>query len=135
MNENIRVKIVTPTTIILDKESSMVTMPGELGEFGVLPSHELLIVSLKMGFAKISVNNQILKYFIDKGVAEITGASINVVTAFAIDVSELKMDEVATKIIILKQEIAQEIDNIKANIIKLNITRYESLLDYMKVAL
>ncbi len=47
MNATILVKIITPLSIALEKQAKMVTMSGEEGMFGVLPSHVPMIVSLK----------------------------------------------------------------------------------------
>ncbi len=133
MQNLIKVKIVTPINILLDQEVSMVTMPGELGEFGVLPDHELLIASLKSGMIKILVNDTILKYFIHSAIVEITGKTVNILTEFAINSSNLPPQEISEKIAILKTELANEIDITKADIVKLIIVRYESLLTYLNL--
>lgn len=128
MNKTIRVKIVTPTNIVFDQESQMVTMHGELGEFGVLPDHELLIASLKAGLTKITVDNSVFKYFVYFGLAEVTKKNVNIVTEFAVDTSNLQVHEIVGKIEFLKKEINEENDDTKNDIVKLDIARYESLL-------
>ncbi|OZG32552.1 MULTISPECIES: ATP synthase F1 subunit epsilon [Rickettsieae] len=128
MNKIIRVKIVTPTSIVFDQEAQEVTMHGELGEFGVLPGHELLISSLKAGLTKITVGNSVLKYFVYSGLAEVTKTNVNIVTEFAVDTNNLQTHEIAEKIVLLKKEISEEKGETKNDIIKLDIARYESLL-------
>ena len=39
MADKIRLRVVTPSRLVLDEEVDEVTAPGELGEFGVLPNH------------------------------------------------------------------------------------------------
>ncbi|MGH7793888.1 MAG: F0F1 ATP synthase subunit epsilon [Candidatus Binatia bacterium] len=39
MADKIRLRVVTPTRLVLDEEVDEVTAVGELGEFGVLPNH------------------------------------------------------------------------------------------------
>ncbi|WP_367363697.1 ATP synthase F1 subunit epsilon [Candidatus Tisiphia endosymbiont of Nedyus quadrimaculatus] len=131
MNKTIRVKIVTPANVVFDMGARMVTMPGELGEFEVLPGHELLIANLKDGLTKITVDNSVFKYFIYSGLAEVTWTNVNIVTEFAVDTSSLQLHEIIRKIDSLTKEIDEEIDDTKIDIIKLDIARYESLLAHI----
>ena len=98
MNETITVKIITPSNIILDLAAFIVTLPGEEGVFGVLPNHAPLIASLKNGIINISIDSGNLRYFISKGIAEVTGTNINVITEFALDVTNLSQSEIDEKI-------------------------------------
>lgn len=116
MNKILQVKIITPTSIIFDKEALMVTIPGATGELGILPDHTLLIVNLKEGLVKISISNnyklteeptleridktnsQLLKFFVCTGIAEITNKSVNIITEFAIDATSISLTELPAKI-------------------------------------
>ena len=44
MADKIRLRVVTPSRLLLDEEVDEVTAPGELGEFGVLPNHISFLV-------------------------------------------------------------------------------------------
>lgn len=131
MNKTIRIKIVTPVNVVFDMEAWMITMPGELGEFEVLPGHELLIANLKDGLTKITVGGSVFKYFIYSGLAEVTWTNVNIVTEFVVDTSNLQLHEIIRKIDSLTKEIDEEIDDTKIDIIKLDIARYESLLAHI----
>lgn len=129
MNTTIRVKIVTPNSILFNEEALMVTLPGTGGEFGVLPNHTLLIASLTEGIVKISLINstlniseinepltgkitnnldnlpdskKLLKFFISPGIAEITNREINIVTDFARDVTSIPLNELPPSIDLLR---------------------------------
>jgi F-type H+-transporting ATPase subunit epsilon len=59
MADKIRLRVITPTRLVLDEEVDEATAPGALGEFGVLPNHiaffTLLVpgeMSYKQGAAK-----------------------------------------------------------------------------------
>ena len=59
MADTIRLRVVTPTRLLLDEEVDEVTAPGALGEFGVLPNHISFLsllepgeISYKQGTAK-----------------------------------------------------------------------------------
>jgi F-type H+-transporting ATPase subunit epsilon len=49
MADKIRLRVVTPSRIVLDEEVDEVTAPGELGEFGVLPNHIAFLSTLVPG--------------------------------------------------------------------------------------
>ena len=49
MADKIRLRVVTPTRLVLDEEVDEVTANGELGEFGVLPNHIAFLSTLVVG--------------------------------------------------------------------------------------
>jgi len=49
MADKIRLRIVTPSRLMLDEEVDEVTAIGELGEFGVLPNHIAFLSTLVPG--------------------------------------------------------------------------------------
>lgn len=49
MADKIRLRVVTPSRLVLDEEVDEVTAPGELGEFGVLPNHISFLSTLVPG--------------------------------------------------------------------------------------
>src|SRR5688500_20285607 len=49
MADKIRLRVVTPTSLVIDEEVDEITAPGELGEFGVLPNHIALLSTLVPG--------------------------------------------------------------------------------------
>jgi len=49
MADKIRLRVVTPSRMLLDEEVDEVTGPGELGEFGVLPNHISFLTTLVPG--------------------------------------------------------------------------------------
>jgi F-type H+-transporting ATPase subunit epsilon len=49
MADKIRLRVVTPSRLVLDEEVDEVTAPGELGEFGVLPNHIAFLSTLVPG--------------------------------------------------------------------------------------
>lgn len=49
MADKIRLRVVTPSRLLLDAEVDEVTGPGALGEFGVLPDHIAFLSTLEPG--------------------------------------------------------------------------------------
>lgn len=49
MSDQITLKLVTPSRLLLDEEVDEVTAPGALGQFGVLPNHITFLTLLETG--------------------------------------------------------------------------------------
>jgi F-type H+-transporting ATPase subunit epsilon len=49
MADKIRLRVVTPSRLLVDEEVDEVTAPGALGEFGVLPNHIAFLSLLEPG--------------------------------------------------------------------------------------
>ena len=49
MADKIKLRVVTPSRLVLDEDVDEVTAPGELGEFGVLPNHIAFLSTLVAG--------------------------------------------------------------------------------------
>lgn len=71
-SQHLNVLCLTPDKKVFQGEASMVTIPGEEGEFGVLPRHMPFVSLLREGFVKVYQNNTIVETIaITGGVAEI----------------------------------------------------------------
>jgi F-type H+-transporting ATPase subunit epsilon len=49
MADKIKLRVLTPSRLVLDEEVDEVSAPGELGEFGVLPNHISFLSTLVPG--------------------------------------------------------------------------------------
>ena len=80
MADKIRLRVVTPSRLLLDEEVDEVTAPGALGEFGVLPNHIAFLCLLEPG--EMSYKQGATKHYlaIGGGYAEVLD---NVMTVLA----------------------------------------------------
>ncbi|HEX9145046.1 MAG TPA: F0F1 ATP synthase subunit epsilon [Candidatus Binatia bacterium] len=80
MADKIRLRVVTPSRLLLDAEVDEVTAPGALGEFGVLPNHIAFLTLLEPG--EMSYKQGATKHYlaISGGYAEVLD---NVMTVLA----------------------------------------------------
>lgn len=131
MDNGMQVRIITPKATLYDQVSAIITMPGELGEFGVLPGHELLIASLQAGIAKITADNSVFRYFVFGGIAEVNETHVNVLTEFAVDLSKITKSEVEAKLANLREQIDKEKDEVGIQIIQSVIAKHESMLSFL----
>lgn len=70
--QKIHLSFITPEKTVFDGDVSMVVIPGEEGEFGVLPRHMAFVSLLKAGNVKIYQDQEITQTIpITGGVAEV----------------------------------------------------------------
>ena len=80
MADKIRLRVVTPTRLVLDEEVDEVTAPGELGEFGVLPDHIAFLSTLVPGVLTYKQGARTQTLAVSGGYAEVLD---NVMTVLA----------------------------------------------------
>ncbi len=80
MADKIRLRVVTPSRLVLDEEVDEVTAPGELGEFGVLPNHIAFLSTLVPGELSYKQGGTRISLAISGGYAEVLD---NVMTVLA----------------------------------------------------
>ncbi|MGH7770412.1 MAG: F0F1 ATP synthase subunit epsilon [Candidatus Binatia bacterium] len=80
MADKIRLRLVTPSRLLLDEEVDEVTAPGVLGEFGVLPNHIAFLTLLAPGELSYKQGAQRTRLAIGGGYAEVLH---NVMTVLA----------------------------------------------------
>lgn len=78
--KNIELKIVTPEKVIYDSPVESVSFPTMEGEITILPNHVPLISALKPGELKIRRDGKEEFFHVTKGVAEVDGKTITLLT-------------------------------------------------------
>jgi F-type H+-transporting ATPase subunit epsilon len=92
----LKLQILTPDSKIFEDDVDSVQLPGAEGEMGILPGHMALVSELQAGALVISQKGQTQTLAIGEGFAEITAASVGVLTDGAInekDIDEKKAEE------------------------------------------
>jgi F-type H+-transporting ATPase subunit epsilon len=80
IEESINLTLLTPDKTLFTGEVSMVVIPAEEGELGVLPKHAPLATTLRAGEVKIYRNDSISDAFtISGGFAEIVNNKCEIV--------------------------------------------------------
>ena len=111
MEKNFFFELITPNKSLISGEYDMVVVPGEEGDFGVLPHHSNLISQIRPGVLNTYKNNKIDKsFFIYSGFAEVSNNKLIVLSDTAFDVNEFKL-----------------------NIFKDDISKYEKLKNQTKI--
>ena len=80
-----KLKLITPERIVLEREVDMVQASGSAGEFAVLPGHEPLVASLGFGILTFSSGGEEDFAAVLGGLLEVRGDEVTVLS----DVAEL----------------------------------------------
>ena len=86
-------ELITPSKKLISGEFDMVVVPGEEGDFGVLPHHSNLISQIRPGVLNTYKNDKIDKsFFLYSGFAEVSNNKLIVLSETAFDINEFKLN-------------------------------------------
>jgi F-type H+-transporting ATPase subunit epsilon len=81
----LRLRVITPTRVVVETDADTVTFPGALGELGILPGHTALLTTMRIGQLAYRSGGREHVMAVENGFAEVAA---DVVTVLA-DVAEL----------------------------------------------
>ena len=83
-------ELVSPERLLVTQDADMVVVPGEEGDFGVLPGHALFMSSLRSGVVEIHDAGEITdRVFVAGGFAEVTPKRCTVLAEEAISLGDV----------------------------------------------
>ncbi len=84
-------ELVSPERKLMAEPARMVVIPGEEGEFGVLPNHSALMASIRPGVveAHLRENDDPVRIFIAGGFADVTATNCTILAEEAVNVDDL----------------------------------------------
>lgn len=71
MADDILLEVITPEGVVLREKVEEVRAPGDLGEFGVLPGHDIFLTALKIGIVKYRQKKEFKLLATGTGFAEV----------------------------------------------------------------
>ena len=105
MADKLRLKIITPDSLVFDGEVEEVVAPGELGEFGVLPGHVPFLSALFPGRLRFRAEGSGETVFIvHGGLADIKDDTVSVLTDLAESPEDVDIKAVSKEIDGLQDE-------------------------------
>ena len=88
--EQVEFELVTPERLLVSRGVDMVVVPGEDGDFGVLPRHTPMISNVRPGVLGIYEGGKLAEsIFVAGGFAEVTAARCTVLAEQAMAVEDL----------------------------------------------
>lgn len=94
MSETLQFELVTPERLAVSTKVEMVEVPGEMGDFGVLPGHAPFMSIIRPGV--VSVHESAEKttcYFIPAGYAEVNPTSCTVLAEHIQNLDDISLAE------------------------------------------
>ncbi len=90
MADKVQFEIVTPSKLLVAEQADMVVVPGDDGDFGVLPGHAPLLSSVRPGVIDVHEDGAVrTRYFIAGGFAEVDPEKCVVLADEAMPVADL----------------------------------------------
>jgi len=91
-------ELVSPERLLVSQPVGMVIVPGEEGDFGVLPGHAPLIAALRTGILNIYTDNVVTdRIFVTGGFAEVTPGRCTVLAEEAVNLKDLDAAKLETE--------------------------------------
>lgn len=95
-DDKVEFELVSPESLLLSEPVDMVVVPGEEGDFGVLPRHAPFISAVRPGVINVHDGGKVTeRIFVAGGFAEVTPARCTVLAEQAVPVA--KIDRAATE--------------------------------------
>ncbi len=104
--DKVEFTLVSPEKHIMSDFVDMVVVPGEEGDFGVLPHHAAMISNLRPGLVTIFQGDEKKHIFITEGFANVNEKSCTVLAESSEFVEDLNIEEMEN----LYQKLQEEID-------------------------
>jgi F-type H+-transporting ATPase subunit epsilon len=89
---NLQCVIVTPEQAVLDERVDFVALPMYDGELGVLPGRAPLIGRLGFGELRVRRGEQIQRFYVDGGFAQVHANVVTVLTGKAVPAGEISAE-------------------------------------------
>jgi len=90
VNKSFQFELVAPEQVLASEEATMVVIPGEAGDFGVLAEHAPLLSSIRPGVVTVtSQTGETKKIFVAGGFADVSASLCSVLAEEAVNVADL----------------------------------------------
>jgi F-type H+-transporting ATPase subunit epsilon len=96
MASKLKFSLVSPEKELFSGEVDGVDVPGEEGDFGVLPNHAPVMTTIRMGTIAIKDGPETRRMFLRGGFADVTPAGLIILAEEAVDIATLDAGKLAT---------------------------------------
>lgn len=74
----LRLKVVSPERVVLEADADGLSLPGALGQLGILPGHAPLITALRAGVLEVRLQGTVRRLAVLGGFAEVGEEAVTV---------------------------------------------------------
>lgn len=112
MADPFKFDLVSPERLLVSGEVEQVLVPGAEGDMTVLAHHAPVLTTLRPGLLEIGMaGGKTQHFFIRGGFAEVNPNGLTVLAETAIDLDELKADQLSQTIKDAEEDVADATDN------------------------
>jgi len=105
MAGKIKVELVTPKGIVLDREVEEVIAPGIMGEFGVLIGHTPMLTFIKPGLLSYLENDKFVRFAVGEGFCEVLKEQVTVLVDEAFALEQIDAAQAAAELTQLEEQL------------------------------
>ena len=127
--DQILLELVSPEKLLLSRRVDMVVVPGEDGDFGVLPRHAPLLSTLRHGVVSVYDGEAVSeRIFVSGGFAEVTGARCTLLAEYLQPLDGVNRDSIQKDLEQARSQLTQARDDAARTAAKAVVERTEALL-------
>ena len=117
-------ELVSPERRLISEPARMAVVPGEEGDFGVLPGHSALVATVRPGVVEVhsADGSAVRRIFIAGGFADVTATSCTILAEEAISVSDLNVEALEKSLSNLKDDLGLAKDDMERARVSKKIT-------------
>ena len=103
MADLVHVDLVTPEKLFASTEAKLVEVPGEAGDFGVLPGHAPLISTIRPGVVTLHGETERQRFLVMGGMAEVTPERCTILAEYVEDVTSVTREQANERVVTAKK--------------------------------
>lgn len=115
INGTFNFELVSPERKLMSGAAKMVVIPGEEGDFGVLPGHSALVATIRPGVVEITMADGTApqRIFIAGGFADVSPSNCTVLAEEAVNVADLNQQDLEQTIRNLTEDMTMAKDDLE----------------------
>ncbi|MGF1608912.1 MAG: F0F1 ATP synthase subunit epsilon [Kiloniellales bacterium] len=127
--DKVEFELVSPERLLISEPVEMVVVPGEEGDFGVLPQHAPLIAMVRPGVIRVHEGSTVKeRIFVAGGFAEVTPARCTVLAEQAMPVADIDRAKVDAELKDAREDLADAKDEAERKAAERRIAVGEAML-------
>ncbi|MET0546750.1 MAG: F0F1 ATP synthase subunit epsilon [Caulobacterales bacterium] len=127
MADKLTFSLVAPERELFHGEVDQVVVPGEEGDFGVLPNHAPLMSTVRPGAIRVLDGGSERKIFVYGGFADVTPDGLTILAEEAMDVGDINAAKVAADLKDAEEDLRDAKDDHKRHDAERKVTRLRAL--------
>ncbi|MHA6288067.1 F0F1 ATP synthase subunit epsilon [Maricaulis sp. CAU 1757] len=128
MADKLHFDLVSPEKRVFAGDVDQVVVPGEEGDFGVLPQHAAFMSVIRPGAITVINDGTEERTFIHGGFAEVTPEGLTILAEEAIPVAEIDAEAAAQSLSEARDDLSVAKDEVEREQAEARITKYEAML-------